>query len=100
MRIISKRALHRFWLRQPASQQPLRAWYDFVRRQQWRGPAELKASFRNADYVGNDRFVFNIGGNRFRLIGEINFKSSCVFVRFVGTHADYDRIDAKVVKEY
>ena len=76
------------------------AWHDFVRRREWRTPADIRNDFRSADFVAGNRVVFNIGGNRYRLIAEINFGSGWIFVRFVGTHAEYDKVDAATVSDY
>lgn len=92
MRIIAKRTLREFWGRYPAAEQPLLAWYREVEREQWTQPAELKAKYRSASFVG-DRVVFNIKGNDFRLIVRIDYPHQIVFVRFVGTHEEYDAID-------
>ena len=92
MRIIAKRTLREFWERYPAAEQPLLAWYREVEREQWTQPAELKAKYRSASFVG-DRVVFNIKGNDFRLIVRIDYPHQIVFVRFVGTHKEYDAID-------
>lgn len=100
MRIISKRALHRFWQLHPQAEQPLLAWHREIARLTFANPAELRRRFPTVDFVGRDRAIFNIGGNRYRLIVEINYRSQCAFVRFVGTHSAYDRIDARTVKDF
>lgn len=100
MRIITKRALQDFWERGSwcaDAQEPLEAWYDEVRRAQWATPAELKAQYRNASILKGGRVVFNIGGNRYRLVVHINYRRGIAYVRFVGTHAEYNRIDAEVI---
>jgi mRNA interferase HigB len=99
MRIISRKALRQFWERTKYadSEQPLRAWFREVPSADWQNSAELKADFGNASIVGNDRVVFNIGGNKYRLVVRINFPYRVVYIRFIGTHGQYDRIDAKEV---
>jgi mRNA interferase HigB len=97
MRIISRKALRECWTKHPDAEQALRAWYDDVRRASWRAPSDIKAVYRNASFVGNNRVVFNIKGNNYRLIAAINYRASIVFVRFVGTHNQYDRIDAATI---
>ena len=92
MRIISKSALIDFWLKQPLSQEPLTIWYQKVTIANWNSFNELKTDFTSADYVGDNRFVFNIGGNKYRLIAIVFFPSKKVYIRFVGTHAQYDKI--------
>lgn len=99
MRIISRKALREFWERSENadSQQPLRAWFREVARADWKSPAEVKAAFRSASIVGNNRVVFNIAGNKYRLVVRINYAYRVVYVRFVGTHRQYDRINVEEV---
>ena len=97
MRIISKRTLRTYWKRAPGAEQPLRSWYAIAAKADWSSPAAVKAVYGNASIVADDRVVFNIGGNRFRLIVRIDYGRRIGFVRFVGTHAEYDRIDASSV---
>jgi len=78
------------------SQEPLSAWFRLVSAVRWNGPADVKATYRNASFVG-DRVVFNIAGNKYRLIVFINYPFHTVYVRFVGTHAEYDRIDVETI---
>ena len=94
MRIIAKRTLRAFWKREPGAEQPLKAWYAVARKADWSSPADIKAMYGHASIVGNDRVVFNVGGNRYRLIIRFDYIRRIGFVRFVGTHAEYDRIDA------
>jgi mRNA interferase HigB len=97
MRIISKKTLRQFWERYPDAEEPLLAWYREVESEDWDTPAKLKAKYGNASIVGNDRAVFNIKGNSYRLVVRIAYKFRLVYIRFVGTHADYDQIDVKEV---
>jgi mRNA interferase HigB len=99
MRIISRRALRQFWERRPYadSEQPLRAWFREASRADWKNPAEVKRAYRSASIVGKDRVVFNIAGNKYRLVVRINYAYRVVYVRFVGTHRQYDQIDVKEV---
>ena len=94
MRIIAKRTLRNFWDREPRAEQPLKAWYAVARKADWSSPAEVKAVYGNASIVAGNRVVFNIGGNRYRLIVRFDYSRRIGFVRFVGTHSEYDRIDA------
>ena len=94
MRIIAKRALRDFWSREPRAEQPLKAWYAVARKADWASPADVKSAYRSASIVGNNRVVFNIGGNRYRLIVRFNYAHRTGYVRFPGTHAEYDAIDA------
>ncbi|MBI5879265.1 MAG: type II toxin-antitoxin system HigB family toxin [Chloroflexi bacterium] len=94
MRIIARRTLREFWQRHSAAEQPLRAWYAQVRSAVWRTPADVKNDYRNASLLANQRVIFNIKGNSYRLVTMLNYQHGIVFIRFIGTHADYDRIDA------
>jgi mRNA interferase HigB len=99
MRIISRRTLRQFWEQSQYSdaEQPLRAWFREASRADWKSPAEVKADYRSASIVGEDRVVFNIAGNKYRLVVRVNFPYRVVYIRFVGTHRQYDRIDVKEV---
>ena len=97
MRIIAKRTLRDFWVRHPNSKQPLLVWYMEVDKEDWDTPTKLKVRYPSASIVGKDRVVFNIRGNRYRLVVRINYQKRIVYVRFVGTHAEYDRINAEEV---
>ena len=94
MRILSKRRLRAYWEREPRAERPLKAWYAIASRAAWSSPADVKEIYRNASIVGNNRIVFNIAGNRYRLVVYFNYPHGKGFVRFVGTHAEYDSIDA------
>ena len=94
MCVASRRALRDFWSKHADAEQALRSWFDDVKRAKWRGPGEIKAVYRNASFVGNNRVVFNIKGNNYRLIVAINYAARIVYIRFVETHSQYDRVDA------
>jgi len=94
MRIIAKRTLRVFWERDPGAEQPLKSWYAIATKADWSSPAEVKDAYGTASIVGNNRVVFNVGGNRYRLIVRFDYSHRIGFVRFVGTHADYDVVDA------
>jgi mRNA interferase HigB len=76
---------------------PLEAWYYETRKAQWASPAEIKAQYGTASILRDNRVVFNIAGNKYRLVVRINYDSKTVFVRFIGTHREYDKIDAEVI---
>ena len=76
------------------AEQPLRSWVHIVRGADWSRPSDIKDVFRSADIVANDRIVFNIGGNKYRLIVAIHHRGKRVYVRFIGSHSEYDKIDA------
>jgi mRNA interferase HigB len=94
MRIISRRRLVEFWETHPDAEQPLRAWYTEAKKASWNSPAEIKAIYRNVSILSNNRVVFNIKGNTYRLVVVVEYSQGKMFIRFVGTHAEYDRIDA------
>jgi mRNA interferase HigB len=97
MRIISKAPLREFWERYPSAALPLQAWHKETTAATWATPNDVKAQYRNASIIANSRIVFNIKGNDFRLIVAINYAASIVYIRFIGTHAEHDRIDAATI---
>ena len=97
MRIISRKTLREFWEQHPDAQQPLQAWYHDTRQATWRTPADIRNVYRNASFVGNNRVVFNIKGNQYRLIVAIQYQFGIVYVRFVGSHEDYNKVDAATI---
>ena len=97
MRIISRSALREFWEKYPNAAGSLQAWYANVKRAKWRTPSDVKAIYRNASFIGNNRVVFNIKGNSYRLVAAINYQYGIVYVRFVGTHQAYNRINAATI---
>ena len=97
MRIIAKRALPEFWGLHPNAEGPLLAWYREVQKEDWDTPAKVKAKYRSASVIGDNRVVFNIKGSDYRLVVKINYPHRVVYIRFVGTHAEYDGIDAEEV---
>ena len=99
MRINPVSGLREFWGRPGRSdaEQPLRAWVSVVKAADWSKPTDIKAMFRSADILANDRVVFNIGGNKYRLVVAVHYRGKRIYIRFVGTHAEYDRIDAATV---
>lgn len=99
MRIIAVSTLREFWSRPGVrdAEQPLRAWVHVVRAAAWTKPTEVKLLFRSADILGNGRVVFDIGGNKYRLVAAIHYQGRRVYVRFIGTHKEYDEIDARTV---
>lgn len=94
MRVISRPILIKFWTKHPDSETPLKLWFKKIEQAKWKNINELKADFPTADYVGNDRIVFDIKGNKYRIIVLVFFTGQKMFIRFVGTHAEYDKIDA------
>jgi mRNA interferase HigB len=96
-RIIAKRTLREFWVKHAAAEQYLKTWYDTARHANWAKPNDVKASYVHASILKNNRIVFNIKGNDFRLVVKFNFERQWAFIRFVGTHAEYDKIDANKI---
>ena len=99
MRIIAFRTLREFF-EKPAysdSEVSLRAWYHDVKTAEWKNSNELKKQYKNASIVGNGRVVFNIKGNDYRLVVAIDYEFQVIFIRFIGTHKQYDKIDAKTI---
>ncbi|MFZ3042893.1 MAG: type II toxin-antitoxin system HigB family toxin [Thiobacillus sp.] len=95
MRIIAISQLRAFWNKHPRAEMPLRAWYAEASRADWRSPTVIKAAYRNASFLPDNRVVFNIKGNDYRLVVVAgHYNRGMMFIRFVGTHAEYDRIDA------
>jgi len=98
MKIIAIKALRKFWECHPDVEQHLKAWVSEVRRANWMQPAEIKAQYRNASILKNRRVVFNIKGNDYRLVVAVAYRFESVYMKFVGTHAQYDAIDAGTVE--
>ena len=97
MRIIAKKALRDFWTREPGARPALEAWHAEAKDAQWRTPADIKASYGTASILKDGRIVFNICGNKYRLVVWINYAFFTVYIRFVGTHKEYDQIDAQTI---
>lgn len=97
MRIISIASLKQFWETHNQVEQPLKAWVDEVKNAQWKTPQDIKDKYRSADFLSNNRVVFNIKGNDYRLIVAVAYRFQAVYIKFVGTHTEYDKIDADTV---
>ena len=100
MRVIALSTLRTFWRSSSANaeaREPILAWYRHVLKADWAAPADVKREFGTASILRDGRVVFNIAGNKYRLVAWINYPYRVVYVRFVGTHAEYDRIDATEV---
>jgi mRNA interferase HigB len=98
MKIVAVSTLKRFWARHPDSEQSLKAWYDEAKHAVWTTPRQIKARYASASFVGKNRVVFNIKGNDYRLVVAIAYRFQAVYIKFVGTHAQYDKIDAATVE--
>jgi len=100
MRIIARRTLYDFWKCTPEyadAEGPLDAWYYEAKRAQWSSPDEIREQYGSTSILKNSRVVFNIGGNKYRLVVKIHYASQIVYVRFVGAHRQYDQIDAETI---
>jgi mRNA interferase HigB len=102
MRIIAKSTLKNFWEQSAYqdAQHPLESWYEETIKASWLSPQDVKNQYRNASICGNNRVVFNIGGNKYRLVVEIQYRAGIVWVKFIGTHRQYDNINVENVNEY
>ena len=98
MRIIARKTLKTFWEENPTAEQPLLSWFKEAEEAEWENHNELKEQYHNASVISSKRVIFNIKGNKFRLIVDIEYKIKVIFVVWVGTHADYDNINAKEIK--
>jgi mRNA interferase HigB len=98
-RILARRALREFWERDGCgdAEKPLQAWFKEAEAADWKSPADIKARYASASFLNGDRVVFNIGGNKYRLIVRVKYGPSVVLIRFIGTHSEYDAIDASEV---
>lgn len=92
MRIIAKKTLNLYAEKHPQAADGLNDWYEKTKNAEWNNLADIRQTFNNVDYVGNQRYVFNINGNNFRLVVLILMTSHTVYIRFIGTHAEYDKI--------
>ena len=100
MRIVAKSKLKEFWETSTESKTGLLSWYEKMSNNDYNTPQEVIADFKDADYVGNERIVFNIARNKYRLIVSFNYEFKACWIKFVGNHKDYDKIDAKTIELY
>ena len=97
MRVIALSTLRDFWRKHPSAEVPLQNWYAEASRASWKSPADIKQAHRNASFVAGERVVFNIKGNDYRLIVAMRNRSQIMYVRFIGTHREYDKVEAATV---
>ena len=100
MRIIALSTLKAFWEKHPAyrdAEQPVLTWYRLVRAANWRAPGDVKAAFGTASVLKDGRVVFNIAGNKYRLVTKVEYELKTVYIRFIGSHAEYNKIDAATI---
>ena len=98
MRVIAKKTLKEFWFLHPDSEQPLKAWHNEVIDSKWKNPGDIKLKFNSASIISNKRIVFNIKGNTYRLVTDIEYNLGIVFIVWIGTHNEYDKINIKDIK--
>ena len=98
VRIIAKRTLREFWKKHPPAEEPLKTWYDVASGADWSSPHDIKSQYAHASILPENRVVFNIKGNNYRLVTWINYQKQLIFIKFIGTHAEYDKIDATTYK--
>ncbi|NOU45440.1 MAG: type II toxin-antitoxin system HigB family toxin [Bacteroidales bacterium] len=96
-RIYAKSTLRDFWEKHPDSEQYLKTWFDTALSSAWKSPNEVKQTYANASILKDSRIVFNIKGNSYRLVAKFNYEKQWIFIRFIGTHNDYNNIDANVI---
>jgi len=97
MRIIAHRTIVDFWKKHADAKIPLENWYKTTKQTTWKNFNDLKQTFNSADYAGNQRYVFNIKGNNYRIIAKILFIQQIVYIRFVGTHQEYNQINCETI---
>lgn len=97
MRVIAQKTLRDFWKKHPQARRPLQAWLEYVQRTVWKTPSDLRKAYKDDVVLPNNRAVFNIKGNNYRLVVHIHYKSQIIFIRFIGTHKAYDKIDATTI---
>jgi mRNA interferase HigB len=97
MRIIAKSTLREFWEKHNDAEVPLKTWHKIVEKQNWQNTHDIKQMYGDASIIGSNRVVFNIKGNNYRLVVYIVFKVQKVFIRFIGTHKQYDNIDVRTI---
>jgi len=98
MRVVAVGTLRAFWLQHPDAEQPLKAWFEEASKALWTQPSDIKALYRSASILKNRRVVFNVKGNDYRLVVAVAYQLQIVYVKFIGTHAAYDAIDANTTE--
>ena len=98
MRVISKKTLIAFWHTHRDCEQALKAWYDEALKANWQTPNEIKLQYKNASVIGNNRVIFNICGNKYRFVVAIAYQFGAIYIKFIGTHKEYDGIDVLNIK--
>ena len=96
-RIFAKSKIREYWAIHPDSEQYLKTWYDTAMNSDWKNPKDVKQTYANASILKDSRIVFNIKGNSYRLVAKFNFEKQWIFIRFIGTHSEYDKIDSNLI---
>lgn len=99
MKIVAIGTLRRFWQRYPDSEQPLKSWYGEAKHANWTTPQQIRNRYASASFVGKNRVVFNLKGSDYRLIVAVAYRFQAVYIKFAGTHAEYNRVDAGTVED-
>jgi mRNA interferase HigB len=97
LRVIAKKILREFWEKHSDSKQQLKSWFKETGDVYWRNPKDIKKEYPSASFLADNRVIFNIKGNKYRLIIKVNYDYNMVWIRFIGTHAEYDKIDASKI---
>lgn len=97
MNVLKRQTLQHFWDKYPEAEQPLKAWFAEAQKAGWESPQDIKNAYASASFVAGNRVVFNIGGNKFRLVVKIKYECKLCLIRFIGTHKEYDKIDVSEV---
>ena len=97
MRVIARSTLRRFWERHPDATQPLRAWHSEAEKADWRTPSVIKRDYPSASFVAGNRVVFNLCGNKYRLVVKVLYAFGVAYIRFIGKHSDYDKIEVETI---
>lgn len=98
MRIVALSTLRNFWEHNPQAKEPLQGWYFEAARARWRTPADIRRQYPKASFIGNNRVVFNIRGNDYRVVVAVAYKMGALFIKFVGTHQEYDQVNVATVE--
>ena len=98
MRVVALKNIRDFCLRHADATSALRAWTEEARNASWRTPQDIKNQYRNASFIGSNRVVFNIKGNDYRLVVAVAYRFEAVYIKFIGTHAQYDKVDARTIE--
>lgn len=97
MRVISKKALREFWIKHKDAEQQLKSWHKEANKALWKSPNDIKIEYPSASILNDNRIVFNIKGNQYRLVVKVNYNYQALWIRFIGTHAEYDKINANKI---